>query len=260
MPITSKLLVPSTTSIDSNGVLSQPSPVTTNDIATEAMSFFVGKDVAIEFKPTSGGVNNYVLYVKTTKNENFILRIYNNGNDSSRVAFEHKILKQLKNKKMSFSIPTTIPSFDGRSHVLLSNGAEASLFKLIPGSLPKLSLTTEIGEAAGELLTAMEEVKIDVKSPNPRYCDLFKAHHFVTRELFFAETDSSAFDSCRDAINYLNQEIRDIELKIKEFKTLNLPEQWVLLNFLFVLSIVLSHRSYRSCRFMLTSITIMYLH
>jgi len=116
---------------------------------------------------------------------------------------------------------------DSFSHVLLSNGAEASVFQLIPGELPKLKYTEEIGKAAGELLTAMSDIKIDVTSPNPMYRDLFKAHHATTRENFFAETSRPVFDSCREAQDYLNQEIRDIEAKIDIFKTLNLPKQWI---------------------------------
>ena len=63
------------------GVQSVASPTTTKELANEAMSFFIN-DPDISYEATSGGVNNYVLYVTTSKQEKYILRIYNNGNDS----------------------------------------------------------------------------------------------------------------------------------------------------------------------------------
>ena len=91
-------------------------------------------------------------YILTPKGEKYVLRIYNNGLNSKRVLFEHVILDQLMlNNKFSFQLPTAIKSIKGKSsgtgdagnegvlnsggltHVVLSNGAEASLFKFIPG-------------------------------------------------------------------------------------------------------------------------------
>ena len=106
------------------------------ELRDEALSrFFVGP---VTCTPTSGGVNNMVNYVETMTGEKYILRIYNNGKNSARVKFEHEILRQLGEMKLSFEIPKTLPSLeDKKPHVLLSNGAEACIFHIIPGSLPK---------------------------------------------------------------------------------------------------------------------------
>ncbi len=106
------------------------------ELRDEALShFFVGPTTCT---PTSGGVNNMVNYVETMNGEKYILRIYNNGKNSARVKFEHEVLRQLGEQKLSFEIPRTLPSLkEKKSHVLLSNGAEACIFHIIPGSLPK---------------------------------------------------------------------------------------------------------------------------
>ena len=44
----------------------------------------------------SGGVNNVVQYVTTSDGQRYILRIYNNGNKSDKVRFEHEVLRQLQ--------------------------------------------------------------------------------------------------------------------------------------------------------------------
>jgi hypothetical protein len=106
------------------------------ELREEALSFFF--DGPTTCTPTSGGVNNMVNYVETGEGEKYILRIYNNGKNSARVKFEHEVLRQLGDQKLSFQIPSTLPSLEEKkAHVLLSNGAEACIFHIIPGSLPK---------------------------------------------------------------------------------------------------------------------------
>ena len=87
----------------------------------------------------SGGVNNVMDYVICPSGEKYVLRIYNNGLNSARVIFEHKVLDELLSRtKLDFKIPTALKSFKtGKSHVVLSTGAEASMFEFIPGILPK---------------------------------------------------------------------------------------------------------------------------
>jgi Ser/Thr protein kinase RdoA (MazF antagonist) len=177
---------PVTKMVSRRGALMTMATTIADPVSIEAAAKFLdAKDLI--FSPTSGGVNNIVQYVETQDGKKYVLRVYNNGLNSARVNFEHEILKQLRPKKLSFRLPTTIPSLiDGKSHVLLSNGAEASLFELIPGVLPKLTRVREIGRASGELNSAMADVKITNQAcPTPPYYELFKVHHAVTRELFF---------------------------------------------------------------------------
>jgi Ser/Thr protein kinase RdoA (MazF antagonist) len=183
-------------------------------------TFTSQKAVGYSIQPTKGGVNNIMDYITTADGKKYVLRIYNNGRDSVRVDFEDRVLSALitNGGDLTFSVPTAIPSMiDGRKHVLLSNGAEAILFEFIPGELPKKRWVREIGRASGELVAAMGRVTVDVKSPNPRFCELFKAHHATTRENFFEELKKPCFDvspNVRKYVDLLGQEVLEIEDKI----------------------------------------------
>lgn len=164
---------------------------------------------------------------------------------------QHAILGELKKVKsqLSFAIPETLPALkDGNSHVKLSNGAEASMFKLIPGVLPKLTCVKAIGVATGELTRAMYGVKLDMQSPTAPYYDIYKVadglrvegsshlsalnpfsqvHHAVSREKFFEVVAGSDFDGVRGATDYLVSELRKVETALEEYHALQLPMSWI---------------------------------
>lgn len=75
--------------------------------------------------------------------------------------YEHEILRQLNEMPpLSFQVPKALPSRSGRSHELLSDGSEACVFYVIPGSLARTTTPREVGRAAGELCSAMAKVKV----------------------------------------------------------------------------------------------------
>ena len=193
----------------------------------EAMSCFVQKPKDLQFSLTSGGVNNHMFYV-TCPGDNvpsYVLRIYNNGLNTRRVDFEHQIIKLLQPhvSECSFAIPVAVESLNGReTYVTLSTGAAATLFRFIPGVLPKRQFVRAIGRAAGQLsvyvtilicvarsfsssassafshllfrraLQAVTAVAppgmlVEGSAPNPPYSDLFRAHHALTRDIFFEQ-------------------------------------------------------------------------
>jgi homoserine kinase type II len=205
--------------------------MTNTEILNEAVSKFLSTADSYTFKPTSGGVNNIVVYVEDVEShQTFILRVYNNGNDSRKVVFEHAVLAELQKIPLSFKVPSPIPSKETKeTHVPLSNGAEASLFEVIPGFLPHLTMVKEIGMASGELCTALSKIHIDesVVCPNPPYYDLYKVHHFITREKFLAAIETDEFQSFRTEMKELEQEIVHLEDLIVELQSLNLPEQYI---------------------------------
>lgn len=183
-----------------------------------------------DFKPAEGGINNFTSHV-STKNGDYIIRIYNNGNNSKRVEFEHAILTQLLDMKLSFETPRPLLSKDGKTHVVLSTGTEGAVFHKIKGTLPKINdipLIKNIGKATGELLNALAKVKLDnLQIITPPYYELYQVHHAITRENFLEEAKSDKFDGVREPTDYLVNEILELEQKIDEYHKLNLPTQLI---------------------------------
>ena len=125
-------------------------------------------------------------------------------------------------------MPRTLPArADGGSFAPLSSGAEASLFELIPGTLPKLTHVREMGRAAGELSAALAAVQLSVASPTAPYYELYKVHHAVSRDKFYAEVAKPSFDGCREAIAYLTAQIGAMEASLAKFHDLKLPRQLI---------------------------------
>jgi len=176
---------PTTTTSASATIGAVGSKLTDMQLAKEALSKFLDNTEDLELTPTSGGVNNIVQYVTLPSGERELLRMYNNGCDEQRVKFEHEILKQLNTIKMSFEVPQFVESKEGKTMVRLSNGANACMWKVIPGHLPKLTCAGDLGRAAGELNTALTQVQVDPSMCNcAPYWKMFDVHHAVTRENF----------------------------------------------------------------------------
>ena len=158
-----------------------------------------------------------------------MLRLYNNSNNEARVKFEHAVLRWLVDnvKTLSFALPVTLPARNGEAYVKTASGAEAALFRLIPGRLPKFSCTRAIGRAFGELTAAMEKVDVPLTSPTAPYWDIYAVHRSINRELFHDMTASSAFDDVRDATTFLVAALHRTEASIDSFKALGLPQQLI---------------------------------
>jgi Ser/Thr protein kinase RdoA (MazF antagonist) len=53
---------------------------------------------------------------------------------TAQVSTEHAILAQLAQQELSFKVPTALPALKtGEPYVVLSNGAAACVFEIIPG-------------------------------------------------------------------------------------------------------------------------------
>ena len=200
-----------------------------NLILLEAVSKFVESSDGALFKPTLGGVNNVVKLVHFEDKEDLILRVYNNGDDRRKVDFEHKVLNKLKAISLPFELPYALNALNDKgTHVILSNGAEAAMFKLIPGELPKLTIPREIGKACAEVTIALSSIEVDNEvPPTPPYFDIYKVHHAINRDLFFDRLESSEFDSVREYANIAGEEIRQIEVLISRLLALELPQQLI---------------------------------
>jgi homoserine kinase type II len=201
------------------------------EILQEAVSKFVENTGKMTFFGTHGSVNNIVRKVVTESKEEYILRIYNNGNDFDEVQFEHTVLKALQNLALSFSLPNALPSLENSStHVLLSDGSFASLFYLIPGDPPHSSLFLEIGKSCGELTNALASITNQLANqtpPTPPYFEIYKVHRGINRESFFTEMQSDRLDGVRNVADFMINEVQQIESLIVTLLAKNLPQHLI---------------------------------
>ena len=197
---------------------------------------------------TVGGINNWVYYVslddtsrtfpsqKCCSSTTFVVRLYNNGANVSKVVYEHQILDKLGEMKKGFDTPRPlIEKSTGNTFIALETGILASIFHVIPGHSPngKLKYIHEMGKAAGELLNCLHEIYIEHKNQiinptPPLYCDLWNVHHSVSRDLFHSYCKSSQLlEPYRIEMNHLLHEIACIEKSIVEWQTYDLPVSFV---------------------------------
>lgn len=229
---------PTTTTTDSSSSSSTPGVVSTTTFAeaNEAEliqaceAFAPGKTFTLS--DTSGGVNNHVRYVDCDNGERYVVRLYNNGQETERVAFEHAVLAavepRVRSSDAGFVVPRALKAKDGsgKTYAVLPSGDCASVFELIPGSLPKTRFADAVGEATAALSKCMEEAEAEVRavapiSPTSVYRNIFGAFEKKggSREAFFTEAETNpGLDSVREAVSRLLDFIRNLEVKLAEIE------------------------------------------
>ena len=190
-------------------------------------------------RDTSGGVNNHVRYVDCENGERYVVRLYNNGQETDRVAFEHAVLAavepRVRESDAGFVVPRALRAKNGsgETYAVLPSGDCASVFELIPGSLPKTRFADAVGEATAALSACMEEAEADVRavyptSPTSVYRNIFGAFEKKggSREAFFTEAETNpGLDGVRDAVTRLLDFIRALENRLAEIERAGgLPE------------------------------------
>jgi Ser/Thr protein kinase RdoA (MazF antagonist) len=211
------------------------SKLTNTDLAIEAIGkFFPDEDAAsVDMVATTGGVNNIVQYLTFKDGTKKLLRIYNNGEDTEQVQFEHDVLAKLRAaypSGFSWEYPNYMQYADsGKTFVKLSNGAEACVVDFIEGTLPKLSCCETIGAASGELNTALATItnKIEAECNCDPYYEMWKIHTAITKENFVETMKGPDFDGeLRPFADLMLEETMKITDKCEgEYKAL--PEQLI---------------------------------
>jgi len=161
----------------------------------EAVALFLAP-AAFSFTRCGGGVNNkcYAVAVDGAA-PSHVLRIYNNGNNSARVRYEHEVLRQLQGARAAAlraacgaQVPRPLAPLAAAaaSFAPLSTGAEACLFPLIAGAPPPLSAARSIGRATAALVAAMSDMRVDASfgHPNPLYRNIYDSHWKMSPALF----------------------------------------------------------------------------
>jgi len=182
-----------------------------------------------------------VRYVDASDGVRRVVRLYNNGQSTARVRFEHAVLTAVapyvEACDLGFVVPKALKSKrSGETFELLPSGDAASVFELIPGSLPKTKFATAVGEATAALSVCMQKAEAEVKAVHPKsptsvYRDIFGAFKAKggTRDQFYSEANTnSGLDSVRGAVDRLLEQIRALEVTLEQIEEAGgLPESLI---------------------------------
>lgn len=197
------------------------------EVVQEALAFFLDDPASAVVSPTSSGVNNVVQYVETADNRNLILRIYNNGCNTAAVEYEHAILSAIERDSLPFEVPQYLSSLSGKTMMELSSGTQCCICLRIPGVLPKNSDPKPLGRATGQLMKAMEKIKLDLKPPIAPYFRVYEVHKAIggDKTKFYDYCKGPQFDGCRQGIETLCNALMDIDVNVERMLSQNLPQQ-----------------------------------
>ena len=202
------------------------------------------------FARCGGGVNNklYTVAESAAAAPAHVLRIYNNGNNSRRVRYEHEVLRQLQGARAEAlraacgaQVPRPMPVLrgsgggggGGATFAPISTGAEACCFPLIAGAPPPLSAARSIGRATAALVAVMADMRVDEAvfgHPNPLYRNIYDSHWKMSAGLFAEVVSGPEFaePSVRAAMDELVAGIARAEALIaRVLAEGGLPEQQI---------------------------------
>jgi homoserine kinase type II len=191
-----------------------------------------GDAASCRFVKATGGVNNRVYLVDRPNGARLVIRVYNNGGNRERVAFEHGILEALRDSSLPFQVPRLLRAPGGATSVPITSmevGTEACMFEPIPGATARVdSLRTahSAGAAIARLVQRMAGIVLP-PSPNPLFRQVYSA--CPGRVLAPAEVErivrGPEFEAVRGEAAYLLAELARV-CAVADRQT-KLPEQQI---------------------------------
>ncbi|MEC0212396.1 phosphotransferase [Paenibacillus ehimensis] len=179
-------------------------------------------------KEIENGLNNTTRFARYGS-QDVVLRIYENHADRNKVAYEHEVLRQLQNAGLSFAVPVALAAQDGNTYIDTGDGKLAALFRYIEGGRAELALPAHaraIGQAAGELVTALERVTVPWPPSYAPYYNLDAIHPLVTRkklEVWLSEVGKGELESAADGFR---EEMALLKARLPDWLQ-QLPQQHV---------------------------------
>jgi homoserine kinase type II len=118
---------------------------------------------------TAHGLNNDTFFVAAREGD-FVLRVYRNTADASRVRDEHELLARLSLQELPFAVPAPVRTREGDTLAVLetSEGPRlATLFHRIPGGTASMTARDArlAGRALAQLDAALARLDLPVRAP-----------------------------------------------------------------------------------------------
>ena len=120
-------------------------------------------------RPITSGLNNESYFVSADEGE-YVLRVYRNTADATRVRDEHDLLGRLAMQELAFAVPSPVATREGDTIAVLEteNGRRlATLFHRIPGEPAQQSVAAArlAGRALAQLDAALARLDRPVRAP-----------------------------------------------------------------------------------------------
>ncbi|WHY03195.1 phosphotransferase [Neobacillus sp. DY30] len=143
-------------------------------------------DILIQYFPVGtwetwvgqSGANNTTRFVRVD-NEQYVLRVYETHQDEAKVQYEHAVLVALAELPLTFSIPQTVRTRDGKTIVRTRDGKIAGLFRFLEGVNPALDELAEIhsyGRTSGLLSASLAHIQINQMPAYKPYYEIESTH------------------------------------------------------------------------------------
>ncbi|WP_027084454.1 phosphotransferase [Cohnella panacarvi] len=177
------------------------------------------------------GWNNTTRYVQA-EGRRWVLRIYETHRDASKVAFEHALLRELKEMALPFDVPCPILARSGSTYVVTRDGTErlACVFPYLEGERPPekdTQVAAAIGTAAAHLGMALAEVHRVARPQYPPYYELDQAHPLCTPDSVaaFCSAPPEAFAAEAGRLGIIGQALGEIRGPLQRLR--GLPHQLI---------------------------------
>ncbi|MBW7477529.1 phosphotransferase [Paenibacillus oenotherae] len=159
----------------------------------------------------------------------YVLRIYDNHQDSGIVELEHHLLKELQLAKLPFHVPQPVFSREGKTITVHQSGKLGALYHYIEGerSSPDNDSHIEgLGWATGMLAHALQRINVINKPLYEPYYEWEKTHFSVPNDRLRQLVNES------ELLNYHLDELEQLighRERLSELRThfMKLPHQWI---------------------------------
>ncbi|WP_171056045.1 phosphotransferase [Paenibacillus sinopodophylli] len=181
-----------------------------------------------EVEQRESGMNNTTRII-TSRNERYVLRIYNNHKDADIVRLEQEVLSALQQEELPFRIPVPILNKNGDTLSISEDGTLSALFHYIEGDRPEVTIPAHVhalGETAALLTSSLREIQPIRKPLYSPYYELNKTYASMDVQAFLAIASRSVALAARQSSFEMLQRERDGLAEICA-ELASWPMQWI---------------------------------
>ncbi|MFD2117806.1 phosphotransferase [Paenibacillus yanchengensis] len=175
------------------------------------------------------GMNNTTKRI-IVDNEHYMLRIYDNHQESSIVEVEHQMLQALHQRSLTIQVPQVVISKCGNTYISTEQGKLVAMYRFINGNRPRAGYYPHIvslGKAAALLTVEMASVTLPCSAQYDPYYLLPESYVALLQTdltSYLIEEHKLLAEQVSD-INYIMDELSVITTECKRLE--DLPKQWI---------------------------------